>query len=100
MAKKQINLALQGGGDLGAFTWGVINRLLEENDIEITQISGISAGARDNLDWLWEAVAGVSDLQLSAWLVPFGSAAMCSAIEYSWPVALGNTLRRVVSPYA
>ena len=29
--KKKINLALQGGGSHGAFTWGVLDRLLEEN---------------------------------------------------------------------
>ena len=32
---KRINLALQGGGAHGAFTWGVLDRLLEEDDIEI-----------------------------------------------------------------
>jgi len=44
-AKKAINLALQGGGAHGAFTWGVLDRLLEEEDIEIHGISGTSAGA-------------------------------------------------------
>jgi len=76
MAKKQINLALQGGGAHGAFTWGVLDRLLEEDELEVCAISGTSAGAlngaafkagtitggrqgaRDNLDWLWERVAG------------------------------------------
>lgn len=43
--KKRIDIALQGGGSHGAFTWGVIDRLLELNDIEITGISGTSAGA-------------------------------------------------------
>lgn len=42
---KKINLALQGGGAHGAFTWGVLDRLLEEPDIEIEGISGTSAGA-------------------------------------------------------
>ncbi len=42
---KQINLALQGGGAHGAFTWGVLDRLLQEDDIEIAAISGTSAGA-------------------------------------------------------
>ena len=40
-----INLALQGGGAHGAFTWGVLDRLLEEPSIEISAISGTSAGA-------------------------------------------------------
>jgi len=41
----KINLALQGGGSHGAFTWGVLDRLLEEDDLEIAGISGTSAGA-------------------------------------------------------
>lgn len=41
----RINLALQGGGAHGAFTWGVLDRLLEEPDLEIAGISGTSAGA-------------------------------------------------------
>jgi NTE family protein len=42
---KSVNLALQGGGAHGAFTWGVLDRLLEERRIEIDAISGTSAGA-------------------------------------------------------
>ena len=42
---KEINLALQGGGSHGAFTWGVLDRLLEEDDLKIAGISGTSAGA-------------------------------------------------------
>src|SRR5712671_7497827 len=40
-----IDLALQGGGSHGAFTWGVLDRLLEEPWLEIVAISGTSAGA-------------------------------------------------------
>jgi NTE family protein len=43
--KKRINLALQGGGAHGAFAWGVIDRLLEEDELEIDGIVGTSAGA-------------------------------------------------------
>ncbi len=42
---KKISLALQGGGTHGAFTWGVLDRLLEEDDLEIDGISATSAGA-------------------------------------------------------
>ncbi len=42
---KHLNLALQGGGAHGAFTWGVLDRLLEDERIEIEGISGTSAGA-------------------------------------------------------
>jgi NTE family protein len=78
----RLNLALQGGGAHGAFTWGVLDRLLDESDIEFGWISGTSAGAvnavaladglaeggrsgaRDRLRSVWEAVieAGVPDL--------------------------------------
>jgi NTE family protein len=40
-----IDLALQGGGSHGAFSWGVIDRLLEEDWLLIEGISGTSAGA-------------------------------------------------------
>ena len=40
-----INLALQGGGAHGAYTWGVLDRLLEEPDLELHWVSGTSAGA-------------------------------------------------------
>ena len=42
---RKLSLALQGGGTFAAFTWGVLERLLEEPDIEIDTISGASAGA-------------------------------------------------------
>lgn len=41
----QVDLALQGGGAHGAFTWGVLDRLLEESWLEVEGISGTSAGA-------------------------------------------------------
>jgi NTE family protein len=40
-----VDLALQGGGSHGAFTWGVLDRLLEENWLDFDGISGTSAGA-------------------------------------------------------
>ena len=43
--KKRINLALQGGGAHGAFTWGVLDELLNDERIEIEGMSGTSAGA-------------------------------------------------------
>lgn len=70
-----MNLALQGGGAHGAFTWGVLDRLLQEPGLEIGRVSGVSAGAlngaalvsgfarggregaRTQLDLLWRKVA-------------------------------------------
>jgi len=43
--RKHINLALQGGGAHGAFTWGVLDRLMQDRRIYIDGISGTSAGA-------------------------------------------------------
>ena len=73
--RKPVNLALQGGGAHGAFTWGVLDRLLEDERLEIEAISGTSAGAmnavavaegmvtggsqgaRDCLNRLWRGVS-------------------------------------------
>ena len=118
MAVKKINLALQGGGAHGAFTWGVLDRLLCEEDIEISAISGTSAGAlngaalkagmidggrsgaRDRLDWLWKEVGARPDLHLPAWMVPFSLGDFSHALEYSWPVMAADAWSRAVSPYA
>jgi NTE family protein len=43
--RKKINLALQGGGAHGAFTWGVLDHLLADGRLAIEGISGASAGA-------------------------------------------------------
>jgi NTE family protein len=42
---KLVTLALQGGGSHGAFTWGVLDRLLQEDNLSIEAITGASAGA-------------------------------------------------------
>ena len=42
---RRLSLALQGGGSFGAFTWGVLDRLLDEPRISFDAISGSSAGA-------------------------------------------------------
>ena len=42
---KIVNLALQGGGSHGAFTWGVLDRLLEEERLSFEGISASSAGS-------------------------------------------------------
>ena len=57
-----VDLALQGGGSHGAFTWGVLDRLLEEPWIQITGISGTSAGAMNAAvladGWTMDGAAG------------------------------------------
>jgi NTE family protein len=49
MEKKTVSLALQGGGSHGAFTWGVLDRLLEDTRIDIEGISGASAGSMNGV---------------------------------------------------
>ena len=41
----RLSLALQGGGSFGAFTWGVLDRLLESGEMDFDTVSGTSAGA-------------------------------------------------------
>ena len=116
---RRINLALQGGGAHGAFTWGVLDRLLAEDDIEIAAISGTSAGAlnaaalkagmvtggrqgaRDNLDWLWGEVSGVGSDALSDWLASFAPSApaLAAALEYSPAYMAFDMTTRMFSPY-
>lgn len=77
---RPVNLALQGGGAHGAFTWGVLDALLEDDRLEIESMSGTSAGAmnavvvahglsgpdgsrqraRDGLAQFWQSVAEAS----------------------------------------
>jgi NTE family protein len=119
MAKtKKINLALQGGGAHGAFTWGVLDRLLQEDGLEICGISGTSAGAlngaalkagmisggrtgaRENLEWLWMQVAGVRDLAVGDWMAPFGVGVLGKQLAFSLPYAFGTAVTQALSPYS
>jgi NTE family protein len=56
-----VDLALQGGGAHGAFTWGVLDRLLEEGRLEFDGISGTSAGAMNAAVMCSGHVAGGAD---------------------------------------
>lgn len=114
--KRRINLALQGGGAHGAFTWGVLDRLLEEPEIEIAGISGTSAGAlngaalkagllrggraaaRENLDWFWGEVDRADDLHMNQWLT-FWPDLMLRTMRAFVPRAALDGLSLVVSPY-
>jgi NTE family protein len=49
MTTKKIDLALQGGGAHGAFSWGVIDRILDDERLEIDGICGTSAGAMNGV---------------------------------------------------
>jgi NTE family protein len=66
-----IDLALQGGGSHGAFTWGVLDRLLEEKWLRLEAISGTSAGAMNAAvladGWLKGGAQGARDALESYW---------------------------------
>ena len=66
-----LNLALQGGGAHGAFTWGVLDRLLEEEDFAFEGISGTSAGALNAVvlasGWLAAGAAGARQALATLW---------------------------------
>ena len=58
---KTINLALQGGGAHGAFTWGVLDRLCEEPRLAIEGISATSAGAMNGAVFAYGVTKGGPD---------------------------------------
>jgi NTE family protein len=120
-SRKTINLALQGGGAHGAFTWGVLDRLLEEDRLEIEGISATSAGAmnaamlktgmletgregaRVHLDRFWGSIsdnAKSSANPLMDWLNVFsgGGNFLSDAIQ-SQNEFVQDTLLRTFSPY-
>lgn len=119
MTVKRINLALQGGGAHGAFTWGVLDRLLSDDRIEIAGISGTSAGAlngaalkagllmggpeaaRANLDWLWQQIGAVNDMRLTSWMAAFGPGPgmMSRMMGNALPFSLAETASSLMSPY-
>jgi NTE family protein len=111
-----IDLALQGGGAHGAFTWGVLDRLLEESWLDIEAISGTSAGAmnaavmvdghakggnsqaREALEAFWRRIsraATFSPLQRSPMDVLLGR----WSLDHSPAYMAFDLLSRVFSPY-
>lgn len=115
-ASVPVDLALQGGGSHGAFTWGVLDRLLEEDRLTIAGISGTSAGAmnaavlahgfaqggaegaRKALTAFWEFVADAARLS------PFQATPIDMALG-NWSLAHSpafvamDMLSRLASPY-
>jgi NTE family protein len=111
-----VDLALQGGGSHGAFTWGVLDRLLEEPWLKIEAVSGTSAGAmnaavlvsghmqggadgaRAALDAYWKRVADAakfSPLQRS----PIDRLMNRWTLDTSPAYLAMDLMSRVVSPY-
>ncbi len=113
---RSISLALQGGGSHGAFTWGVLDRLLEDDRIVIEAVSGTSAGAmnaaallsgyaqggpqgaREALDNFWVTVsgyAGFSPMRRTWADQLLGNWNLDSSPGYQWT----SWVSQFVSPY-
>ncbi|MDX2172857.1 MAG: patatin-like phospholipase family protein [Bacteroidota bacterium] len=113
--KKQVGIALQGGGAHGAFTWGVLDRLLEEENIVAETMCGTSAGAvnavavayglhvggpqkaKEILEELWRRVAlsGSMMFKPSTFDKAYGNGDMYNSAGYMW----FNAISQVMSPY-
>jgi len=114
----RISLALQGGGAHGAFSWGVLDRLLEEPGLEIDGVSGTSAGAmnacalaqgllRDGADGGRAGLAAfwqrINELGVDAYnpyqTTPYHSVMRAWNLDWS-PASLWlDLMAQVVSPY-
>ncbi|HYF06738.1 MAG TPA: patatin-like phospholipase family protein [Acetobacteraceae bacterium] len=114
--RRKVSLALQGGGTHGAFTWGALERLLEDDRIEIDGVSGTSAGAInaamlvqglmqggnpaaiETLHRFWHDIgARLSASPLRA--LPWERAIWGHDLTYSIAWQTFDTLTRMLSPY-
>ena len=114
--KKHITLALQGGGAHGAFTWGVLEGLMEDGRIHIEGISGTSAGAVNgtvfvdgfirggadgalsNLRAFWESVSEAGFQNMLS-LMPSAAAQHMWNLDDTGAFALFDLVTRMFSPY-
>lgn len=113
---KLLNLALQGGGAHGAFTWGVLDRLLEDGRMHVEAVSGTSAGAvnavvlvdgfmragadgaRDALHGFWQEIAKIgafSPIQRSPLDIWQGN----YSLDHNPAYLYFDMLTRMASPY-
>jgi NTE family protein len=115
-ARKKIDLGLQGGGSHGAFAWGVAERLLEDERLQIEAVSGASAGAINAalladgwdrggpegacaaLERFWRGVAEANNgslLRRSPWEIWNGAWSLDHSPFYAW----FDLLTHFLSPY-
>ena len=113
--RRKIALALQGGGSHGAFTWGVLDRLLQDETIEIIGVTGTSAGAmnavcladgllrggqeeaRQRLRQFWEAIGRMPGIGNTLWPMS-GEAQARVRLEQTPAFMVLETMRRNFSP--
>ena len=114
---RTVNLALQGGGAHGAFTWGVLDRLLEDPRIAFEGLSGTSAGsvnavvlaygmmrggrdgAREALARLWRGVAAIGAASLPVRRAPWEFLLTGWNIGFSPSYQAFRALTGMYSPY-
>jgi NTE family protein len=112
---KKVGIALQGGGAHGAFTWGVLDRLLEVEELVADAMCGTSAGAvnavvcayglhmggpakaKELMDLTWRKVANSGSLFFKPGVMDkyFGNGDMYNSPGYIW----FNTVSQFMSPY-
>ncbi|MCC6370416.1 MAG: patatin-like phospholipase family protein [Bacteroidia bacterium] len=113
--KKKVGVALQGGGAHGAFTWGVLDRLLEEDDMVAEAMCGTSAGAvnavtcayglhlggapkaKELLEQLWRKIALSGSFLFKPGI--FDKAHSNGDIYNSPGYMMFNAISQVMSPY-
>ncbi len=113
--KKLVGVALQGGGAHGAFTWGVLDRLLEEDNLVAEAMCGTSAGAvnavtcayglhiggptkaKELLEELWRKIAmsGSFLFKPGTYDKAYGNGDIYNSAGYMW----FNAITQVLSPY-
>lgn len=112
---KNVGIALQGGGAHGAFTWGVLDRLLEVDEIVADAMCGTSAGAvnavvcayglhvggppkaKELMEELWRKVAASGSFMFKPGVMDkfFGNGDIYNSPGYLW----FNTISQFMSPY-
>lgn len=112
---KNVGIALQGGGAHGAFTWGVLDRLLEVDEIVADAMCGTSAGAvnavvcayglhvggpakaKELMEQLWKKIANSGSFLFKPGIMDqfFGNGDIYNSPGYMW----FNTISQFMSPY-
>src|SRR6478735_7742413 len=93
-AQKTVSLALQGGGAHGAFTWGVLDALLEDGRLAVEAITGASAGAMNAVVMVEGWLGGGIDGSLSP-----AQRALLGLMLGFWSKAWTNVIAPRFSPY-
>ena len=100
---RPVTLALEGGGALGAFAWGVLDRLLDEPSLRIAVVSGTSAGAM-NAAMLVQGLATGGPAEAKRLLEAFWRRVAIASGSLPGPVGtwmhmLGGTMAPVVDAF-